>query len=1320
MICREEEEQVHCYGNSNGQAATGAAPTGGTRVNNCNGNTNGNTSATGYISGNGTQNNNSNDTVDMHSQCKNVSTRRHYRPARTCDLLTSSNCKCSWARGQRTPPQQQLPPHLQRRLTSSSAEMSVASARFKCKPLNHSKENHVSYLATEPLHAPFNCNDNGSHTSVQSHGNHSHPDYKLPYKLHPITFDGHDDGPAKAAVPRCRRDNWGESLIPREKPLIIPLESNCVQSCEATTCLATNDPRLARRTAKASDESTAQSKCLARGDHATGRYACAPDGGHSTAEEKMKNSATSRCGISAHDPRINRCKGSNSIDMDITLNSSDLSHCNTGENAKLVRNDCIGLCKHGNFIATNATICQSPSPVLSPPQLPTGYTIDGQGDLDIITAAINDIDERRVNIAKCAMDEATTKPAAGVTCADSPLGDNACDEVRSGPPVTSATASARPFATTKHYPALALTLSHKQDHNLDHSQLLTPTASPTLLTASSVSPLASLVKPSTSVLVSSVATTVPPRESLPTPPNTPTTACSSSSSSSSSFSTQMSTDPSIPALDCGHLPIVPVPTGGKCGMARSPVTLAPTHQKEAKSNSPPPSPLRLSLPSYSQSHDSPYPDYCIIRRPMSPSNRPAQSQHQATPTPTPAPTPPPPSLQQPLKPLPRSCQYRRISPACDFGSRDRSRSRSRSPCNLVQQKRSSTHHSTPDRKNILPPRGRQRSGSVSSFLPPRRLCKDQYQCHGNPSLATSKKGRRIVAVCCENHEMSISSSSSSASSSPSHSQSSNVSAESSNRTSNHSSASKELPHCTGSKVNYTPITTTLASASKAIGDGNDLYSHQLNSHEGHRSNRNTILRPPSPLATDEKYFKSSARNVSGSALPLPSPSPSSSPPLQQFVNCQCLHSRSHSLELELDHMPFSPSPPPHSSFGESRHANDRVAPVVHRYRERSYPYERASVHHHHSHNHHHHHHHSRVRSHQAPFAPCNSPPGPVLRRSPSLLPSRKASNFAPVPHYPPLRSPDIDERVTRTLHIGRLCPSVDKDELRDLFSSLGGHILSVFVKPPLPTGQPTFAFVKFINLIEAYHAKNKFHLYQLGNTKILTAYGRIIPTNRLWLGNLDSNVDTQFLYAELDRYGTIVEMAHYKDKGEAVVHFETVSGAEEARNRLRGIPIKELMRSCYIAKDEPPKLNQSSYESLAPKKGYGQCNYVLGNSRDVHSSHEKAPSGLDSSPGDTDEVIVVTSEQGSVHLCKMNQNQLQKQHPTLWHKGSDYFKCFSSSSSKSSSCDYSGHENKFTIPDEEDFTKVKKGVIVTDFVDEVCSKFIDGDTNCDSYSNYSG
>lgn len=218
---------------------------------------------------------------------------------------------------------------------------------------------------------------------------------------------------------------------------------------------------------------------------------------------------------------------------------------------------------------------------------------------------------------------------------------------------------------------------------------------------------------------------------------------------------------------------------------------------------------------------------------------------------------------------------------------------------------------------------------------------------------------------------------------------------------------------------------------------------------------------------------------------------------------------------------------------------------------------------------------SDIRSERSRSFSRSSPPGPLRRQNYHI--STRLYDFDDY------GVPDRDERINRTLYLGALDPHMSEQQIRNLFEPYG-EIKSVFVKKVDPSRNTTYGFVKMGNLLQAFRARAALNGHRLGYLKLVIRYGKTYPTSRVWLGNLSPDTDSTLLYHELDRFGAVVKMVHFRASGEALVEFESIPGAVEAKNGMRGVILSSagITRSSSLSSTSSSRPASSSTSTPSP------------------------------------------------------------------------------------------------------------------------------------------
>ncbi|XP_044272580.1 protein split ends isoform X2 [Tribolium madens] len=150
---------------------------------------------------------------------------------------------------------------------------------------------------------------------------------------------------------------------------------------------------------------------------------------------------------------------------------------------------------------------------------------------------------------------------------------------------------------------------------------------------------------------------------------------------------------------------------------------------------------------------------------------------------------------------------------------------------------------------------------------------------------------------------------------------------------------------------------------------------------------------------------------------------------------------------------------------------------------------------------------------------------------------------------------EIDEfhpKATRTLFIGNLEKDVTASDLRKHFD-LFGEIIEIDIKKQGAVG--SYAFCQYSDIVSVVKAIRAMDGEHLGNNRIKLGFGKSMPTNCVWVdGVLDCN--EKYLRIQFEPFGAISKVHVDRDKGQALVFYEQVVGAQLAVNKMRGFNLK--------------------------------------------------------------------------------------------------------------------------------------------------------------------
>ncbi|XP_008196762.1 protein split ends isoform X1 [Tribolium castaneum] len=176
---------------------------------------------------------------------------------------------------------------------------------------------------------------------------------------------------------------------------------------------------------------------------------------------------------------------------------------------------------------------------------------------------------------------------------------------------------------------------------------------------------------------------------------------------------------------------------------------------------------------------------------------------------------------------------------------------------------------------------------------------------------------------------------------------------------------------------------------------------------------------------------------------------------------------------------------------------------------------------------------------------------------------------------------EIDEfhpKATRTLFIGNLEKDVTASDLRKHFD-LFGEIIEIDIKKQGAVG--SYAFCQYSDIVSVVKAIRAMDGEHLGNNRIKLGFGKSMPTNCVWVdGVLDCN--EKYLRIQFEQFGAISKVHVDRDKGQALVFYEQVVGAQLAVNKMRGFSLKGNKIQVDFASRE---CQESFFEHLEKQAG---------------------------------------------------------------------------------------------------------------------------------------
>ncbi|XP_063915832.1 protein split ends-like isoform X3 [Zophobas morio] len=150
---------------------------------------------------------------------------------------------------------------------------------------------------------------------------------------------------------------------------------------------------------------------------------------------------------------------------------------------------------------------------------------------------------------------------------------------------------------------------------------------------------------------------------------------------------------------------------------------------------------------------------------------------------------------------------------------------------------------------------------------------------------------------------------------------------------------------------------------------------------------------------------------------------------------------------------------------------------------------------------------------------------------------------------------EIDEfhpKATRTLFIGNLEKDVTASDLRKHFD-LFGEIIEIDIKKQGAVG--SYAFCQYSDIVSVVKAIRAMDGEHLGNNRIKLGFGKSMPTNCVWVDGV-VDVNEKYLRIHFEPFGSISKVHVDRDKGQALIFYEQVVGAQLAVNKMRGFSVK--------------------------------------------------------------------------------------------------------------------------------------------------------------------
>ncbi|MPC13982.1 Protein split ends [Portunus trituberculatus] len=169
---------------------------------------------------------------------------------------------------------------------------------------------------------------------------------------------------------------------------------------------------------------------------------------------------------------------------------------------------------------------------------------------------------------------------------------------------------------------------------------------------------------------------------------------------------------------------------------------------------------------------------------------------------------------------------------------------------------------------------------------------------------------------------------------------------------------------------------------------------------------------------------------------------------------------------------------------------------------------------------------------------------------------------------------EVDEyhpKATRTLFIGNLEKDVTTEDLKKHFEQFG-EIIEIDIKKQSVS---TFAFCQYSDIRSVVRAMRQMDGEHLGANRIKLGFGKSMPTRCVWIDGVPENLTEKQLYEQFSRFGHVIHTVIDREKGHALIFYDTEKYASSAVMEMRGrvlngrkIQIDFASRECQAAFSE--------------------------------------------------------------------------------------------------------------------------------------------------------
>lgn len=147
---------------------------------------------------------------------------------------------------------------------------------------------------------------------------------------------------------------------------------------------------------------------------------------------------------------------------------------------------------------------------------------------------------------------------------------------------------------------------------------------------------------------------------------------------------------------------------------------------------------------------------------------------------------------------------------------------------------------------------------------------------------------------------------------------------------------------------------------------------------------------------------------------------------------------------------------------------------------------------------------------------------------------------------------NVQHEPTRTLFVGNLERDIKESKIREVFGRYG-KIEEVDLKVPQSSSKRAYAFIQYENMDMAFEARRAMDGRFIGKADCKIGYGKIVPTNCLWVGNIPIDMKRRDLEQAFSRYGQVKSLDYTNGEPIAIVSYNEIEDAIKARGKMTGV-----------------------------------------------------------------------------------------------------------------------------------------------------------------------